>query len=214
MLQYLAKTFNKKWATMIELIAMMAIMGLWIWSMLSVIWSWTDFAKNTEDTIKAINLAREGVEGVVNWRNTNWLRFSSDKTNCWITKDYVSSCIGNTSWANDVLSWSYLLYTKNWAWYLSWMTAIDYVSNWANYRSAYQTWLDDTWFYTQTWVTIPTISCSSVWQTSCLTPFNREIQIVVNGTGMLSVTSVVRWQWKRNREVTLTTILTNWKSKF
>ena len=47
---------------MLELIAMMAIMGLGIASMLGVIQSGTYFAKDTEDTIRAINLAREGIE--------------------------------------------------------------------------------------------------------------------------------------------------------
>lgn len=201
---------------MIELIAMMAIMGLWIWSMLGVIGSGTDFAKDTEDTIKAINLAREGIEGVTNLRNTNWLRFSSDKTNCWRIKDYVSTCIGHASGTGSefLQNGSYLLYTKNGAWYLSGMANIDYVSNWTAYRNAYKTWLDNSGYYTQTGTTIPTILCSSEWQPNCMTPFNREIQISTSWTGIIYVTSLVRWQGKRQREVTLTTTLTNWKSKF
>jgi type II secretory pathway pseudopilin PulG len=199
---------------MIELIAMMAIMGLWIWSMLGVIWSGSDFAKDTEDTIKAINLAREGIEGVINLRNTNWLRFSSDKTNCWKVKDYTSSCIGSTAGTDDLLSGSYLLYTNNGAWYLSWITFIDHTTDWTSYRTTYRAWLDSEWFYTQTWAMIPSIFCTSAGQTDCLTPFNRQILINPIGTGTLEITSLVLWQWKRKREVTLTTTITNWKSKF
>lgn len=219
MQQFLEKSSNKKWSTMIELIAMMAIMGLWIWSMLWVIGSGTNFAKDTEDTIKAINLAREWIEWVTNWRDTNWLRFSSDKSNCWKVKDYVSTCIWNTLWTNDILTgavytWSFLLYTKNGAWYLLREPDIDYITDWSTYRSTYQAWLDNEWFYTQTGVTIPTVYCSSLGQPNCMTPFNREIVISAVWTGKLLVSSIVRWQWRRMREVTLTTILTNWKAKF
>ncbi len=199
---------------MIELIAMMAIMGLGIWSMLGVIWSGSDFAKDTEDTIKAINLAREWIEGVINLRNTNWLRFSSDKTNCWKVEDYKSGCIGSSAGLDDISSGSYLLYTSNWAWYLSWMAAIDYETDWTSYRTAYRAWLDSEWFYSQTGMTAISNYCSSTDQMNCLTPFNREISIIAVGTGTLEVTTYVRWQWKRNREVTLTTTITNWKSKF
>ncbi len=209
-----AKTSSKKWATMLELMAMIAIMGLWIWSMLWVIWSGVDFAKDTEDTIKAISLAREWLEGVTNWRNTNWLRFSSDKTNCWKVSNYLSSCIWNTTGAFDIGSGSYLLYTQNGAWYLSGMTSLNYVTDWVNYRTAYRAWLSSDGYFTQSGASIPINFCSSIGQTNCLTPFSREIQITPIWTWTLFVTSVVRWQGKRNREVTLTTSLTNWKAKF
>lgn len=210
----LAKAFNKKGATMIELIGMMAIMGLWIWSMLGVIWSGTNFAKDTEDTIKAINLAREWIEGVTNLRNTNWLRFSSDKTNCWKVRNYVSSCIGGGGGVSDFSTGSYILYTRNGAWYLTDVAPIDYVTNWTAYRNAYKTWLDGNGYYTQTGLVVPTNLCSSIGQPNCLTPFNREIQLSISWTGTMYVTSLVRWQGRRLREVTLTTTLTNWKSKF
>ncbi len=215
MLQFLVKTSSRKGATMIELIAMMTIMGLWISSMLGVIGSGANFAKDTEDTIKAINLAREWIEWVTNWRNTNWLRFSSDKTNCWKVLNYVSSCIGNTGGGSNITDGSYLIYTLNWAWYLSGTTSIDYSTSWLTYKSTYKSWLDANWFYTQTWATVPTIVCSSTGQTNCMTPFTREIQVTAVWTGTLSVTSIVRWQAKtRSRDVTLSTTLTNWKAKF
>lgn len=211
---FLAKSHNKRWATMLELMAMMTILALWVWGMLGVIWSGTGFAKDTEDTIKAINLAREWIEGITNLRNTNWLRFSSDKTNCWKVQDYVSSCIGNTSWASDIASGSYVLYTRNGAWYLSGMAPINPTTDWATYRESYKAWLDNEGFYTQTGVTIPSVYCSSIWQPNCMTPFNREIQITPIWTGTIQVKSIVRWQWKRQRDIILLTTLTNWKSKF
>lgn len=47
---------------MIELMAVLAIMGMGIAAMLATIGSGIDYAKDTEDNIKAINLAREGIE--------------------------------------------------------------------------------------------------------------------------------------------------------
>lgn len=214
MLQYLAKTSSKKWSTMIELIAMMAIMGLWIASMLWVIWSGSDFAKDTEDTIKAINLAREWIEWVINLRDTNWLRFSSDKTNCWKVKNYLSTCIWSTLGTDDLTSWSYILYTKNGAWYLSWTATIDYTTDWLDYRSTYKAWINESGFYSQTGWVVPTDYCSSLWDTDCLTNFNREIRITPSWGNTLDVESIVRWNWRRPREIILTTTLTNWKSKF
>jgi hypothetical protein len=61
--------------------------------MFSTVVSGIYLATDSESRIKAINLAREGVEGITNLRNTNWLRFSSDQTNCWRILGYQSGCI-------------------------------------------------------------------------------------------------------------------------
>lgn len=47
---------------MVELMAVLAIMGMGIAAMLSTIGSGIDYAHDTENNIKAINLAREGIE--------------------------------------------------------------------------------------------------------------------------------------------------------
>lgn len=207
--------FNKSWATMLELIAMMAIMGLGIASMLGVIQSGSYFAKDTEDTIRAINLAREGIEWITNIRNTNWQRFSSDKTNCWIVQNYNAVCIW---WAvvPKISTGSYTLYNRNGLWYLS--GGITYSDptgvDWTNYSTTYRTWLDDRGFYTQTGMTAVTTPCIQNSQTGCLTPFTREIQAIVSWTGTLYVKSIVRWKLRRPMEVIIDATLTNWKSKF
>lgn len=82
---------------MVELMAVLAIMGLGIAALLQTIVSGLYYAKDTENNIKAINIAREGIEGMINIRDTNWLRFSSDKANCWRVDAYVATCIGNTA---------------------------------------------------------------------------------------------------------------------
>lgn len=52
------------------------------------------FARDTEARIRAINIAREGIEGMINIRNTNYLRFSSDWIQCWMVMNYDTGCIG------------------------------------------------------------------------------------------------------------------------
>jgi type II secretory pathway pseudopilin PulG len=218
------KSSDKKWSTMIELIAMMAIMALGIASMLGVIGSGIDFTKSTEDTIKAINLAREGIEWVTNWRDTNWLRFSSDRVNCWKIQNvpsYNADCIWTTSFSTNnsdsrnILSWSYLLYSHNGVWFLSGITSSpNWNSDWTGYKAMYRTALDTNGFFSQTGITA-TETCNSSKQNDCITIFTREIQVVVpSSTGSILVKSIVRWKGKRDQSVQLETTLTNWKSKF
>lgn len=211
------KILSKKWATLVEIMWMLAIVWLGIAALLQTISSGIYFAKDTENNIKAINIAREGIEWVTNLRDTNWLRFSSDRINCWRVKDYDGGCINIPNSPNLIQSGSYTLYSKNGAWYLSGVTiapaSIDYATNWTAYRNAFRVWTDATGFWTQTGV-VTSQTCSSQTQTGCLTIFNREIIIHVTSTGSMNVKSIVRWKDRRDRNVTLDTILTNWKSNF
>ncbi len=204
---------TSRWATMIELMAMLAIVGLGIWSMFSVITSGIYFAKDTEDTIKAINLAREWIEWVTNIRNTNWLRFSSDRTNCWKSLGYDSFCIGSTTLWDKIWTGSYVLNTSNWLWHLSGTTIINPTTDWATYSNTYFTIQDPAGFSNQTGsVNLPV--CTNTIQKTCKSIFTREIQIVPDGDNTLYVKSIVRWNNKWIRTIELQTTLTNWKSKF
>lgn len=204
---------NHVWATMIELIAVMAIMGLGIWALLQTLGWGIYYAKDTEDNIKAINIAREWIEWMINIRDTNWLRFSSDKTNCWKVKNYQSTCIWDISGSSALGSWSYILNSRNGVWFLSGTTTIDPATSWSTYKPIYKVWLDANGFYTQTGIILT--PCSSTLQKNCQTIFTREI-IINNPTnsGSLSVSSVVRWVSKRPQSVILNTTITNWKSNF
>ena len=200
-------------STMIELMAVLAIMGMGIAGLLETIGSGIYFAKDTEDNIKAINLAREWIEWVINIRDTNWLRFSGDRVNCWRTQDYNGGCINDPSFVSLISSGSYTLYTRNGAWLLSWATQIDPVANWNGYASMYRVGLDSEGFFTQTGV-VTTQTCSNQTQTGCLSIFAREINLIVTNSGSMNVSSIVRWQERRYRSVILNTTLTNWKSNF
>ncbi len=204
---------HTRWATMIELLVVLAIMGMGIAWLLETIGSGIYFAKDTENNIKAINLAREWIESMTNIRDTNWLRFSWDRQNCWRTKDYNGGCINQPVFWWLILSGSYTLHTRNGAWYLSWATTIDFLASWNTYKPEYRVGLDDSGFYTQTGVVL-NASCTWLTQTGCLTLFTREININIVNTGSMRVQSIVRWREKRDRSVILETTLTNWKSKF
>jgi hypothetical protein len=198
----------------------LAILGLGITALLETI-SWGIwYARDTENNIKAINIAREGIEGMTNIRDTNWLRFSSDKVNCWKVKDYSSACIGTALPSYTIPSipahiWpqSYTIFTTNGIWFLSWATTI-LPTSWTTYKNQYQVGLDSEGFYSQTGVS--SVTCSSVLQSSCKTIFTREINIanVWTSTGAIVAKSIVRWYDKRPQSVILETTLTNWKSNF
>ncbi len=218
MLQFLVNnTWNKKWATMIELMAMIAIIWLGVGWMFSVVTSGMYFAKDTEDTIKAINLAREWIEWVTNIRNTNWLRFSSDRMNCWDVAWYDSTCIWSPWFPNTIYTWSSILYIENWLWYLSWITASQTPPTpitWWSYYDTYMTIQDSEGFFNQTWG-IMADTCNISLQKNCNSIFTREIIITESpGLDQIRVKSIVRWNTKRMQRVELETILTNWKSKF
>ena len=219
MLQFQVNNISsRRGATMIELMAMLAIVGLGIGSMFAVVTSGIYFAKDTEDTIKAINLAREWIEWVTSIRNTNWLRFSSDRRNCWKSFWYDPTCIGS-SLGDKIGSWSYTLHTQNWLWYLSWALTIDPTSDWAGYSTSYAVTQDSEGFFNQTWsILLPT--CNTITQRNCRSIFTREILIQEpaatdpNLDSVLYVKSIVRWNTKRLQKVELETTITNWKSKF
>lgn len=208
----LVNHLDRRGISLIEIMAMIAVLGLAIAAMFStVIWG-IYFARDSENRIKAINLAREGIEWVTNLRNTNWLRFSSDQTNCWKIENYQSGCIGAPLFATanslgaTPIAKKYVLTNSNGAWYLKLPTAT--TGSWL--------WVDDNWFYIATGSMAPGETlCTITRSINCRSPFTREIQILKGATeNTISVTSIVDWYEKRAQNVTLTTTLTNWKSKF
>jgi len=54
-----------------------------------------------KNKIIAINIAREGIEGVRNIRDTNWLKYSGDRRNKWL---YDEASVDNVSFSNKMYS--------------------------------------------------------------------------------------------------------------
>lgn len=84
---------SKKGATLLELMMMLAVVSLALLTMFTTLTQSITFAYETEARVKATALAREGIEAMINIRNTNWLRFSSNRANCWDVLDYNKNCI-------------------------------------------------------------------------------------------------------------------------
>lgn len=210
MWRFLVNHLDKRGSSLIEIMAMMAVLWIAVAAMFStVIWG-IYFAKDSETKIKAINLAREWIEGITNLRNTNWLRFSSDQINCWRIEWYQSNCIWNSSFALNNSVWtgwtatSYVLENKNGAWYLTGTTS----GSWL--------WVDNNGFYYSSGITAWDIRCNFDITTNCRSPFTRIIRIFIPAwsTGSMSITSRVDWFERRAQNVIVETTLTNWKSKF
>jgi type II secretory pathway pseudopilin PulG len=207
-----AHLINNKWATIIELMMVLAILGLGITALLQTMGWGISYARDTENNIKAINIAREWIETMTNIRDTNWLRFSSDKVNCWKVKDYAAGCIGNAVPSN-IADGSYTIYSRSGVWFLSGTTGTPYTS-WNTYKAEYPIGIDALGFYTQTGII--NTPCSSTLQQSCKTIFTREIIVSSPGasTWTVNIQSIARWQEDRPRSVILETTLTNWRSNF
>lgn len=205
----LVNHLGKKWSSFIEIMAMMAILSISTAAMFSTVISGIYFSKDSENRIKAINLAREWIEWVTNLRNTNWIRFSSDQVNCWKIQSYDSLCIGNIPYAtgHSIWTWAGIWYTlenKNGAWFLTGTTS----GTWL--------WVDNNWFYYASGISASDIRCSLDTTKNCRSAFTREIYVTEDTTNswILKIKSVVDWNEQLSQNVTLTTTLTNWKSKF
>lgn len=88
---------NKKGATLLELMMMLMVVSLALLTMFTTLTQSITFARETEARVKATALAREGIEAMINIRNTNWLRFSSNRADCWDVLNYNKNCITNNS---------------------------------------------------------------------------------------------------------------------
>jgi hypothetical protein len=199
---------SKHWTTIVESLVVMLIIVVW------VVWTYKIFTNSqklsdsTAYRLAAISMAREWIEVITNIRDTNWLLFWSNTTNCWLTFNYNSSCITAGWTTTNIPTWSYKIYkNSNNRWYLSWPIATWNYSD-STYRDNFRVNLDSDWFYTQ-----------SGW-TNFLPIFTREIKIYYPSDAWtppqsVNVESIVRWSdssrtnW--NFEVKLQTLLTNWK---
>ena len=206
---------RKKGATLIEIMAMLLVLSLALMTFFYTITQTISFSQDTEARVKAISLAREGVEALTNIRNTNWLRFSSDRKLCWDTLNYNSACIGNSS-ANKITNGDYILYSENGLWKLDNNHSTTW--NWNNF-SKYQLHINHSGSY----VAGKNFSTSHICQNiannnhtlNCKSQFARVISIGNKSATGLTVTSTVYWRNSYGeRKVKLTSNLSNWKSLY
>ncbi|MDD3120316.1 MAG: type II secretion system protein [Candidatus Gracilibacteria bacterium] len=208
---------NNKGMSIIEIVCVLVILTSGIIGTYGIINAGNKLEVGTENKIKAINIAREGIEAVQNIRDTNWIKLSSDYTNCWNTKDYDATCIGNSSFGN-FYSGSYTLINDGFKWYLSGTLANGENYSSGTYRNKFTVYIDGNGLTYQTGTLIPLPPlCDSFLSTNCRTLFTRQINITpVTGTSQkIKVESIVQWSDIGKTEpytVKLETILTNRKN--
>lgn len=195
---------SKKWTSIVEALIVMLIVVTWVVWMYNIYSNSIKVSDSSSNRVKAISIAREWIEAMINIRDTNWLLFSANTKNCWNTYNYDSECV---TLDKDIPEWSYIIYKDiDNRWKLSQKPSWSY-STWA-YKTDFRVNLWSDWFYTQ-----------STW-TNFLPWFTREIKISYPADAWtplekMNVESIVRWtdnarnSW--NYEIKLDTILTNWK---
>lgn len=163
-------------------------------------------ANATGKRIEAIQIARDGLEAITNIRDSNWIKFSADYTNCWNTLNYDSNCIG-WGWTN-ISAGSYIIYKSASEQFelLAASDPNDYRN--ATYRNTFAVKKDTNGFYTQT---------GSIHYWVWTTPFyTRELVISYPSPEIMHINSIVQWNdpskelpWK----LEISTQLSNWKAK-
>lgn len=212
--------FSIKATSIVEAMVSMMIITLWVTGMYKIYVESIRLSDSTANKIQAIEIAREWLEAVANIRDTNWLIFWSDYTNCWMTRNYNNTCIWDSSTAPDITHHTnYLVYQWNDnRWYLTWATAWDFETSLA-YRNGNKVYLDDNGYYTH-----DNSVTGNSWTTSELKPlFTRVLHfhyqdLDSNGADSndkkVEVKSLVKWydsSSKNSHQVELKTTFSNWK---
>lgn len=94
---------NIKGETISETIIALSILAIGITIASTVSASSLRNMQSARDRIIAVNLAREGIEAVRNIRDTNWLKFSGNRRECWNHNPALTiseTCTGISSIAN------------------------------------------------------------------------------------------------------------------
>lgn len=165
--------------SIIEAMIVMLIVVSWVIWMYNIYNQSTKLSNTTKNRIEAIEIAREWIEAMKNIRDTNWLLFWADNTNCWNVLNYNSSCVWDAWITSDISSWSYIIYQgSDNRWKLDSRTTWAF---WTWYINRFEVQKDLNWLYTQTWWT-------------AFNPiFTREIKIFYPNNHKMSVTSLVQW---------------------
>ncbi len=83
---------TKKAETLVEVIIALFIVAMGAGVSTNLIINALQSSAYSKDSLIATSLAQEGIEAVRNIRDTNWLRFSADKKNCWNIKPEETVC--------------------------------------------------------------------------------------------------------------------------
>lgn len=201
--------------TLLEVMIMILVLSITLTAMFTTLIQGINLQRLVQQRVQATNIAREGIEWVVNIRNTNWLRFTSNRTNCWNVSDYDATCI--ISSPSKTLSWTNILTRNNGLWGLSNTGAFDENAWWTS-MDRFRIYVDADGWYTSTGGF--TNLCNSFNRTKCKSPFSREIIITEkedtpsHWEKALEVTATVRWHDTNPHKVSLTQTIHNWKKNY
>ncbi|MDD4151722.1 MAG: hypothetical protein PHR68_03850 [Candidatus Gracilibacteria bacterium] len=192
---------SKKATSIVEVLVIMLIIIIGVIGMYNIFSKGQTLSNTTANRIQAIGMAREGLEAMINIRDTNYMLFSSSYSGCWNTINYNSDCVTGTP--NSISAGSYKIYqNSDNKWYLSGGIAGNYSD--INYRNFFKVGVDSNGLYTQSGGT----------DTKPL--FTREIKISYPSVDKMNLTSLVQWSDSSKNgilKVELSTIITNFKNK-
>lgn len=198
--------------SIVEAIILILIVVSWTLGVYAIMNDSQKLSESTGNRITAIQIARDGIEGVINIRDTNWKIFWADRTNCWNTLNYNASCIGNTTTSTDIPAASYLLSRNSQNQFI--LTAEgspwNYADAWS--RNTYKVEKDANAFYTQSW----SIDVKPLFMRRILIWYkdNTWNASTNSNTPYMTIEAEVIWKdsIKANpRSIKLSTQITNWK---
>ena len=120
MILKLQKSTNNKGETIAESLIALSILAIGITIAGMVMATSLQNVQGTRKRIVAINIAREGTEAVRNIRDTNWLKFSSNRRECWnhmpigLENGNHDECSGSTAKIEPGTYWVYLDQNHQW----------------------------------------------------------------------------------------------------
>ncbi len=203
--------YSKKATSIIEVMVVLMLVVTWVVWMYKVYWNSQNLSTSTGNKIQAIQIAREWIEAMKNIRDTNWIKFGADITNCWNTFNYNSNCVNNAA-ENDIAPASYIIYQSvdnNWK--LASKTTWNFSST--TYRNDFKVFIDSNWFYTQSW---SSVESKPLFTREIKVQYFEEDGITIwnSNEPKMEVTSLVQWVDSSSsvpHKVEFTTLLTNWK---
>lgn len=83
---------NKKGESILETIIAMGILAIGIMLASTIMGSSLRNINLSKNRVIAVNVAREGIEAMRNIRDTNWLKFSSNRRTCWNHDPAIDNC--------------------------------------------------------------------------------------------------------------------------
>ncbi len=200
--------------SIIEAMVVLLVVTIGIVGVFGLMNSSQKLANSTGQRIEAIQIARDGIESMMNIRDTNWILYAADYQNCWNVLNYNNNCIWDPGFTTDITLWInewFTIYSNSYNQFeLQKYSNVWWFSD-ATYRNNFRVRKDPKGFYTQSgWTDFNPI-------------YTREIQVNYlkadntpwdSNDPKMQVKAIIRWNdpaSKNPRKLEMETLLTNWK---